>query len=108
MTLLIWALAVIAAGSVVYAVLVVAAVRSYRAVPVPQLRETPPVSVLKPLSGADDGLEENLRSFFEQDYPEFEILFAVRTRDDPAVALVERLRSECPGVASRMIVTGEP
>jgi ceramide glucosyltransferase len=108
MTLLVWALAVIAAGSVVYAVLVVAAVRSYRAVPVPQLRETPPVSVLKPLSGADDGLEENLRSFFEQDYPEFEILFAVRTRDDPAVALVERLRSEYPGVASRMIVTGEP
>lgn len=108
MTLLVWALAVIAAGSVVYALLVVAAVRSYRAVRAPELRDTPPVSVLKPLSGADDGLEENLRSFFEQDYPAFEILFAVRTPDDPAAALVEQLRSEYPGVPSRLIVTGEP
>ncbi|HXG33435.1 MAG TPA: glycosyltransferase, partial [Bryobacteraceae bacterium] len=108
MTLLVWALAVIAAGSIVYALLVVAAVRCYRAVRAPELRDTPPVSVLKPLSGADDGLEENLRSFFEQDYPAFEILFAVRTPDDPAAALVERLQSEYPGVPSRLIVTGEP
>jgi hypothetical protein len=37
-----------------------------------------PVSILKPLHGVDDGLEANFRSFFEQDHPTFEILFAAR------------------------------
>ena len=56
----------------------------------------------------DEGLEENLRSFFEQDYPQFEMLFAVRTPDDPAIAVVQKLRAEYPDIPSRLIVTGEP
>ncbi|MCU1232853.1 MAG: putative ceramide glucosyltransferase [Candidatus Solibacter sp.] len=67
-----------------------------------------PISVLKPLAGVDDGLEQNLRSFFEQKYWQFEILFAVRNADDPAIAVAERLRAQYPAVPSRMIVTGEP
>ena len=51
----------------------------YREVRPPRLETTVPISVLKPLAGLDEGLEENLRSFFEQDYPYFEILFAVRS-----------------------------
>ncbi len=38
----------------------------------------PPVSVLKPLHGTEDGLERNIETFFEQDYPEFELLFCAR------------------------------
>jgi ceramide glucosyltransferase len=72
------------------------------------LRDTVPISILKPLAGIDDGLEENLRTFFEQDYPDFEILFAVRNAGDPAIAVTERLCARYPGVASRLIVTGEP
>jgi len=86
---------------------VVAAVR-YHAVRPPELRECAPISVLKPLSGVDDGLEENLRSFFEQDYPAFEMLFAVRSQADPAIPVVEKLRAEYPAVPARLIVTGEP
>jgi ceramide glucosyltransferase len=72
------------------------------------LRTPEPVSILKPLHGVDEGLEENLRSFFTQDYPRFEILFALRDPADPAIALVERLRREYPDVAARLIVTGDP
>lgn len=64
--------------------------------------------MLKPLHGLDEGLEENLRSYFQQDYPEFEILFAVREAGDPAVAVVEKLRQEFPHVPARLLVTGEP
>ncbi len=96
------------AGSLVYCVLTVIAARKYLAARPEHSKATPPISVLKPLSGADLGLEENLRSFFLQDYPEFEILFAVREPDDPAVRVVERLRTQFPQIPARLIVTGEP
>jgi len=91
-----------------YSVLTVVAAVRYRAVRPGEPVDWPPISVLKPLAGAEDGLEENLRTFFEQQYPAFEILFAVREEDDPAVAVVERLRARYPAVPARLIVTGEP
>jgi iron complex outermembrane receptor protein len=103
-----WLLAALVAGSLVFCVLVIVAAVKYVRVRPPRLERTEPVSILKPLAGAEDGLSENLRSFFTQDYPEFEILFAVRHPDDPAVPVVERLREEFPTVPSRLIVTGEP
>jgi ceramide glucosyltransferase len=96
------------AGSLVYCVLVVVAVRRYLAVRAPELREFAPISMLKPLSGLDEGLEDNLRSYFQQDYPEFEILFAVREAADPAVPVFEKLRREFPQVPARLLVAGEP
>ncbi len=95
-------------GSAVYCVLTIVAALRYRAVAPPPARRLPPISVLKPLAGVDDGLEENLRSFFEQNYPSFEILFAVRSASDPAIAVAEGLRARYPAIPSRLIVTGEP
>jgi ceramide glucosyltransferase len=68
----------------------------------------PAISLIKPLRGADPDLERHLESFFQQAYPSFEILFAVRTADDPAVAVAERLMARYPSVQSRLILTGEP
>jgi ceramide glucosyltransferase len=98
----------ILAGAVVFSLLAAYAAHHYLGVRPPELRAAVPLSVLKPLAGVDEGLEANLRSFFEQDYPDFELLFAVRDTSDPAVAVVEKLRGEYPGVAARLIVTGEP
>jgi ceramide glucosyltransferase len=98
----------VVAGSLVYCVLTIAAAVRYRAVRPPPLRHGAAISILKPLDGTDDGLEENLRTFFDQEYHDFEILFAVRNPDDPAIAVVERLRARYKSVPSRLIVTGEP
>jgi len=103
-----WLLLALVTGSLVYCVLTIVAAIRYRAVRPPELRAATPISVLKPLAGVDEGLEENLRSFFEQDYVEFEILFAVRKPDDAAIAVAERLRAQYPAVSTRLIVTGEP
>jgi ceramide glucosyltransferase len=84
------------------------AARRYLAVRPPASQTAIPISILKPLSGADEGLEENLRSFFTLDYPDFEILFAVRTAADPAVAIVESLRREFPSVPSKLLIVGQP
>ncbi len=102
------AVALLLTGSLVYCVLVLRAVLQYLAVrPVP-LHIYEPISILKPLHGLDEGLEENLRACFEQDYNMFEILFAARDAVDPALALVEKLRAEYPKVEIKVIVTGEP
>ena len=96
------------AGALVYSGLVVIAALRYLAVRPPELKTAEPVSILKPLSGLDADLESNLRTFFEQDYPSFEILFAVREAHDPAVPIVEKLRGQYPNVPSRLLITGEP
>ena len=103
-----WLLLALVVGSLVYCVLVVVAAWRYLAVRPPAFSGTIPISILKPLSGADEGLRENLRSFFTLDYPEFEILFAVRREEDPAVAIAEQLRGEFPHVPSQILIVGEP
>jgi ceramide glucosyltransferase len=95
-------------GALVYCVLTIVAAARYRSVRPPALKESTPVSILKPLAGVDDGLAENHRSFFEQDYPAFELLFAVRTSEDAAIPVVEDLRARYASVPSKLIVTGDP
>ena len=63
----------------------------------------PPVTILKPLRGNDGQLYENLRSFCLQDYRGFEIVFGVRHLHDPAVAVVQRLRHEFPGLELTLV-----
>jgi len=58
--------------------------------------DSPPVTVLKPLCGAEHALYDCLRSFCEQDHPRFQIVFGVAESDDPAIAVVRRLQREFP------------
>lgn len=68
---------------------------------------TPPVTIYKPLKGVDEGLEDNLRSFFQLDYPEYQLLFGVVDPNDPAAEVVRGLLAEFPGHDARL-VTGAP
>jgi ceramide glucosyltransferase len=63
-----------------------------------------PVSILKPLKGADPEIYESFRSHCLQDYPEYEIIFGVSDANDPAVASVRRLQLEFPDRAIRLVV----
>jgi ceramide glucosyltransferase len=57
---------------------------------------TPPISILKPLKGLDDGLRENLLSFAAQEYPTYEILLGVADADDPALAVACEVMARRP------------
>jgi len=68
----------------------------------------PPVSVLKPLYGTEPDLEENLRLFFELDYPEYELLFCARHEDDAGLQMARRVAGGYPQVRARFLTCGEP
>src|SRR3954470_11579019 len=74
---------------------------------VPESR-LPFVSVMKPVHGLEPRLRETLRTFFQQNYPKYEIVFGARSSDDPAVAVVEELRREFPGIPVSIIYSGPP
>lgn len=66
--------------------------------------ELPPVTVLKPLCGDEPGLEDNLRSYFEQQYPHFQLVFGVLDPRDAALAVVQRLQAQYPQVDALAVV----
>ena len=71
---------------------------------------TPFATVFVPCRGLDDGLKENINAIFEQDYPAFEIIFVSDSADDPAFAIIEKVRPRFegkPGTAMRFVVSGQ-
>lgn len=67
---------------------------------------TPPITILKPVKGMDAESFENFASFCGQDYPRYQIIFALASPDDPAIAVIERLRSSFPAVDMELVVDG--
>ncbi|WP_295996504.1 bacteriohopanetetrol glucosamine biosynthesis glycosyltransferase HpnI [Rugamonas sp.] len=63
------------------------------------------VTVLKPLSGAEPRLYDNLATLCRQDHPDYQIVFGVREADDAAVAVVQRLQADFPDLDISLVVS---
>lgn len=63
-----------------------------------------PVSILKPLCGAEPGLEANLRSFFRECQTGSEILFGAYDADDPGLAIARRVAADYPRVDVQFVI----
>jgi ceramide glucosyltransferase len=70
----------------------------------PMPERAPRVTILKPLAGADDELDENLASFAALDYPDYEIVFGLASHDDRAMPAARRFVRAHPGLA-RIVIT---
>ncbi len=68
----------------------------------------PPISVLKPMHGTEPGMEKNLQSFFELDYPEFELVFCARHDTDEGLKIARQVAAQYPSVDARFVTCGEP
>ncbi len=94
--------------STIYLALVFAATIRFRRRPKTLSAFTPPVSVLKPLQGAEPGLREYLEGFFQLDYPVYEILFCARTESDKGLAIAHELSAKYPHIPVHILTSGEP
>jgi ceramide glucosyltransferase len=65
---------------------------------------TPPVSIVRPVCGLDNFLEETLGTSFELDYPGYEVIFCVASPRDPAIAVVQKLIAAHPRADARLFV----
>lgn len=68
---------------------------------------TPFVSIFAPCRGLDEDLEKNLSALFEQDFPLYEIVFAVDAVTDDSVETIEKVRAKFQNVQSKLIVAGK-
>jgi ceramide glucosyltransferase len=88
-----------------YAAASLAALRFFRRERARKLPDyAPGVSLLKPVREIDFGSYENFASFCRQDYPDYEVLFAVNDNADPAVPLIQRLIADFPERRVRLFV----
>jgi ceramide glucosyltransferase len=66
----------------------------------------PPLTLLKPLHGAEPGLDANLASFFQQDYSAYEILFCARSAEDAGLAIAREVAARYPETPVQFLSTG--
>ncbi|GAC1337168.1 MAG: ceramide glucosyltransferase [Myxococcales bacterium] len=68
----------------------------------------PPLSILKPVKGADDGLFENLCSLARQDYPDYQLIIGAADPRDPALEVARRVQAAHPRVRITVVAGCRP
>jgi ceramide glucosyltransferase len=110
MNALIWFLAGTAAiAAVIHLSSIALTFRKLREKPVrPFDGGMPPVTLVRPVCGLDDGAETTLRSSFHLDYPDYELLFCVAQPTDPVIPLLRALLGQYPQVRAQLLIGDDP
>ncbi|AFY73313.1 hopanoid biosynthesis associated glycosyl transferase protein HpnI [Synechococcus sp. PCC 7502] len=58
----------------------------------------PPITILKPVCGLDPEIYLNFASFCTQNYPKYQLIFAVSDPNDPVIAVVKQIIHDFPSV----------
>jgi ceramide glucosyltransferase len=88
-----------------YCYAIYAALRFFSQAPQIEPDFHPPITILKPICGLDIDTYENFASFCQQDYPEYQIIFAVRDSLDPSVEVVEKIIHDFPEIDIHLVVS---
>jgi len=69
--------------------------------------DSPPVSIVLPVCGLENHIEDTLRSAFRLDYPHYELIFCAARPDDAVLPLLNRLKSDHPWIDARILIGDE-
>jgi ceramide glucosyltransferase len=67
----------------------------------------PAITILKPVYGLDPEMSENLRSFCQQDYPNYQIIFGLHSNNDPAIPIIKKVIKEFEDIDVSFIVNSQ-
>src|SRR5262249_22762178 len=62
------------------------------------------VSILRPICGIENFIEETLQTTFRLDYPRYEVLFCAANANDPVIPIVRRLIAKYPHIEARLLI----
>jgi ceramide glucosyltransferase len=100
-----WLFAALSLAGVLYTLLAAGVIGRFAAVREPSAAALPPVTLLKPLHFDSVGLEDDLDTFLMQDYPApIQIVFGVQDPSDPAIAVVQHLKTRHPGIDIELVI----
>ncbi len=94
----------LAAGATLYSVFALGAALTRIRPPKLLPGSLPPVTIFKPLCGAEPETYDCLRSFCDQDYPKYQLVFGVADANDPVVTIISRLQTEFPSLDLQLVV----
>ncbi len=100
-----WLFVALSLAGAIYLLLAAAVAGRFAAAHRPAASELPAVTLLKPLHFDAPGLEEDLDTFLNQDYPApIQIVFGVQDVSDPAIAVVRHLMARHPGIDMELVI----
>src|ERR1700712_1402104 len=100
-----WLFVALSLAGAIYTLLSASIVGRFVRARAPAAAELPPVTLLKPLHFDEPGLEEDLDTFLNQDYPSpIQIIFGVQDESDPAIAVVRHLMARHPGIDMELVI----
>jgi len=87
-----------------YVLIAIHATAAFKRVPGTSWAGSPPISVLKPVCGLEAGLYQNLRSFCQQSYRRYQVIFGISSPTDPAIDSIRALIREFPELDLELVI----
>ena len=67
---------------------------------------SPKASLFVPCKGLDPDFRKNIEALFNQDYPNYELIFITATQDDSAYPVLDKIIKNNPRVSARLYTAG--
>lgn len=67
---------------------------------------SPKASLLVPCKGLDPDFRKNIEALFNQDYPNYELIFITATQDDPAYPVLDKIIKNNPHIRAALYTAG--